>query len=218
MGENSLNMYINASHLKILSLFILLVSNFLLADTASDDLVKRLNNLQTFQSDYQQTVFDNTGKVIEESTGKFYLGNDKAFKNSIEQPEKSAMISDGKKLWLIDYELEQVSVSYLKHYLQASPLSLLLGDAAQSLTNFTIKKTENTALTQVLYQLSANDALASIVALRLSFKASKINYIELDERSGNKVRINFSNTLEFKHADEVFKVSIPEGFDLVDET
>lgn len=213
-----MNMNINTCFLKVFSFFILLVPNFLLADTTSEDLVKRLNTLQTFQSEYQQTVFDNTGKVIEEASGKFYLGNNKAFKNTIEYPEKSAMISDGEKLWLIDYELEQVSVSYLKNYLEASPLSLLLGDATKSLANFTIKKTENTDLKQEIYQLKANDSLASIVALRLAFKSSKINYIELDERSGNKVRIDFSKHSELNHTESVFRVSIPEGFDLVDET
>lgn len=221
MGMNNMNFLSDNIYKTLVTLLTIcgvFLSNFACADNAQEDLLKRLNTLQSFESQYEQSVFDKNNKVIEESRGRFYLGNNKAFKNTIEYPEKSAMISDGKKLWQIDYELEQVSVSYLKNYLDNSPLSLLLGNAKQSLESFDIKKTENMALNQQLYQLTAKDTLASILAVRLGFKSSIITYIELDERSGNKVRINFSNNSELKNAKEAFKAIIPKGFDLVDET
>ena len=80
-------------------------------------LIMRLESLQTFQSAYKQTVIDKNSRVVEESQGSFYLGLNKSFKNTVTSPEHSEMISNGEKLWMIDHELEQVSVNYLKDFL-----------------------------------------------------------------------------------------------------
>jgi len=156
----------------ILTALSLTISGLSLAENAHHDLLKRLNAINNFESQYEQTIHDKTNHLVEEARGKFFLGSNKSFKNTIDYPDKSAMISDGKKLWMIDYDLEQASVSYLDAYLSGSPLALLLGDAKQSLDGFNIKKTENNQLKQTIYLLTAKDTLTSISEIRLGFKNS----------------------------------------------
>jgi outer membrane lipoprotein carrier protein len=207
----------------IFSLFSMLLANSLFAQPVIDkqskaELQAKLASLEPFQSAYQQSVFDKNEKQVEEAKGSFYLGTNKAFKNIIESPEHSAMISNGEKLWMIDYELDQVSVSYLKDYLAGSPIALLLEGSGKSLDSFNVIKMLSANSKNSSYRLIALDPLASITEVRIGFINNKITSIDIEEKSGNKVKITFSKIVSLKNPQKAFLAKIPKGFDVVNET
>ena len=206
--------------LNILSVSLLSISSLLWAESdkpAEVSLLKDLQNIEAFQARYQQSIQKEEGKAQQQSRGVFYFGKQKRFQSVEEFPERSALVSNGSKLWQIDYDLEQVSINYLENYLAGSPLSLLLDSNEKALAQFEVKKVENSKRQQVLYKLRAVDQQSPIVAIRIGFKQKQLSYIEMDESRGNRVRVTFSE-LETLKSDSVFSPTIPEGFDVVDET
>lgn len=189
--------------------------------SAEQALLKQLKALGTFQSSYQQRVFNERGEQIESAQGQFYLGNNKSFRNDINQPEKSRVVSDGRSLWLIDDDLEQVSISRLSTYLADSPLALLLDKTESALKAYEVKeigKSSSKASSKAsLFELDAEETYNAIKAIRIAFKAKQVDYIEIDERRGRKIRVDFTSVKPLKNTN-VFKVDFPSRYDVVDET
>jgi PBP1b-binding outer membrane lipoprotein LpoB len=66
--------------------------------------------------------------------------------------------------------------------------------------------------------LIALDPLASITEVRIGFINNKITSIDIEEKSGNKVKITFSKIVSLKDPQKAFLAKIPKGFDVVNET
>ena len=222
-----MNKYLNKAFVSFLSISAFLFACFLFADQGNTEqasqqrinkeLQEQLDSLQAFQSVYKQVVINKENRIVEESEGSFYLGSNKAFKHTITTPEHSTIVSNGERLWMIDYELEQVSVNYLKDYLSGSPIALLLEGSEKSIENFTVSKL-NSKKSNNSYRLVAIDPHASISEVRLGFIKNKITSIEINEKSGNRVDLRFSKITTLKNPEKVFLVDVPKGFDAVDET
>lgn len=177
-------------------------------------LVKLLKAQKNFQSKYQQKVFQANGELYESSKGHFYLGSNKAFRNDTDFPDSGSVLSDGKKLWIIDHDLEQVSISRLEDQLKNSPLVLLLDEPEKALQHFEIKTQEDS---KNVFQLKQKDQYSAFPFIRLAFNNSQIKYIEIDEASGKKIRIEFENISSLKDQG-IFKADFPESYDVVDES
>lgn len=185
--------------------------------SAEQALLKQLKSLGTFQSSYQQGVFNEQGEQIESAQGQFYLGSNKAFRNDVNQPEKSRVVSDGTSLWLIDDDLEQVSISPLSAYLADSPLALLLDKTESALKAYQVRDIGDSSSKASLFELEAEEGYNAIKAIRIAFKAKQVDYIEIDERRGRKIRVDFTSVKALKNT-KVFKANFPSHYDVVDET
>ncbi len=175
-----------------------------------------LENTKAFRSNYQQVLEDKNRKVLESARGSFALGENGAFRNEISSPDKTSIVSDGQKLWIIDYELEQVIISTLSSYLGDSPLLMLLQSPQETLKAFHVQDKKSDASGARLYFLEPVDTQDKVQAVRMGTKQGRITYIEFDERMGNRARIDFL-TYEAPQ-DSGFEVSIPKDFDVIDET
>jgi outer membrane lipoprotein carrier protein len=188
-------------------------------DSDRSSLLNLLKLQKNFQSQYQQDIYESEGSLKESAKGYFYLGEKGAFKNDIQQDGTPAttIVSNGEKLWLIDHDLEQVSIYKLESYLDDSPLALLLGEPQKALEAFNIHKVKNVALKQSLFKLNANNQYASVKRLRLGFKKEKIAYVEIDEATGKTVRVDFRNSEKLKNKN-IFKPDFGEHYEVVDES
>ncbi len=182
------------------------------SETENNTLTKLLKAQKNFQSDYVQAIYQANDEIYEISEGHFFLGANKAFRNDKNSPESTSVISDGKKLWIIDNDLEQVSISRLEDHLKSSPLVLLLDDADKALEHFDIENQQKN-----VFHLKQKDQYSAFPFIRLTFKQSQITHIEIDEASGKKVRISFNNITPLKQL-SVFKAEFPSSYDVVDES
>jgi outer membrane lipoprotein carrier protein len=114
----------------------LLLASVLLAATpghaeASGDAVSRveayLGSLRTLAASFSQVVRNRDGQVVERATGKLSLARPDRFRWDYEQPYLQTIVADGRKLWLYDSDLEQVTVRPLEQGLGSTPAMLLSG-------------------------------------------------------------------------------------------
>lgn len=116
--NNSLNLRVI---LILLFCFPLLAS----AQTGTDLLNSFMKSAKTLEATFTQEVLTEKGVITQTSYGQFYLSRPGKFRWSYESPTPQEIISDGKKLWVYDKDLAQVTVKPLKAALGSSPAAIL---------------------------------------------------------------------------------------------
>lgn len=86
-----------------------------------------LGSLKTLSADFVQVVQDKAGQVTDRATGTLKLSRPDRFRWDYAQPYVQTIVADGKKLWLYDPDLQQVTVRSLAQGLGATPAMLLSG-------------------------------------------------------------------------------------------
>ncbi len=98
---------------------------------AHADAVQRLRaffqSTAAMRAEFQQTVFDNQGRKMQEVSGSMQLQRPGKFRWDYNQPYVQVIVGDGQKVWLYDPDLEQVTVRALDKMLGSSPAALLAG-------------------------------------------------------------------------------------------
>ncbi|MES1196196.1 MAG: outer membrane lipoprotein chaperone LolA, partial [Steroidobacter sp.] len=73
-------------------------------------LEKFLNGLQSLQSDFTQTVQDSHEQIVEKTTGTLAIKRPGKFRWDYAKPHEQTIVCDGKRIWLYDPELEQLTI------------------------------------------------------------------------------------------------------------
>ncbi|MEM7027344.1 MAG: outer membrane lipoprotein chaperone LolA, partial [Pseudomonadota bacterium] len=87
-----------------------------------------LNGLETIESNFSQTLLNESGQVIENSSGMLYLRQPAKFHWSYELPYSQKIISDGNFLWIYDEDLEQVTIRNIADDISQTPAGIILGN------------------------------------------------------------------------------------------
>jgi len=85
---------------------------------------------KTAEADFSQTVADKAGRVTQRASGHMAFARPGRFRWDYHAPYAQTIVGDGKKLWLYDPDLEQVTVKTLGDAIAATPAALLAGDDA----------------------------------------------------------------------------------------
>ncbi len=126
------------------------------------------------------------------------------------------LVSDGKKVWLYDPDLEQVTIQTLDQRLTHTPALLLSGDVSQISENFAISHKESSGVVDFTLQPKGNDTLFD--SLRLSFRNGVINDMQLIDSVGQRTNILFNSVkMNEPLAAGLFTFEIPEGADVIAE-
>ncbi len=79
------------------------------------------------QADFTQEVLDQNGKRIQSASGTMQFQRPGKFRWTYRKPYQQLIVGDGKKFWLYDADLNQVTVKKLDAALGSSPAALLSG-------------------------------------------------------------------------------------------
>jgi len=201
-------------------LFFILWSSFAQAedkfviDEADQDLEAIVAAIETLQANFYQEVRDDQGHLIQESSGTIKIKKPGRFIWHYESPEPQDIISDGKNLWLIDHELEQVSVQPLAKALGNSPILLLtnyraiyqdfeirmLGEAFGLEWRALVPKVQDTEFYRVEIGLNGN----------------QVREMKLLDHFNQTTMIRFSRVLiNHRIADKTFQFSPDKGLDVI---
>lgn len=191
-----------------------------LADSAQDQAAAKLAALlggaQTLQGRFSQLTLDATGTQLQESAGLMELKRPGMFRWVTEPPLEQELVSDGKKVWLYDPDLMQVTIQAMDERMTHTPALLLSGDVRQIRDSFTIEYKENGSVSDFFLTPLAKDTLFD--SLRLSFKDGLIYDMQLTDAVGQRTNILFmSIRLNEPLADSHFHFDIPEGVDVIEE-
>ena len=190
------------------------------ADTAQDQAAEKLAGLlggaQTLQGRFSQLTLDAGGTQLQESAGLMELKRPGMFRWVTEPPLEQELVSDGKKVWLYDPDLMQVTVQAMDERMTHTPALLLSGDVAQIRDSFEIEYRENGSVSDFFLTPTAKDTLFD--SLRLSFKDNLIYDMQLSDAVGQRTNILFMSIRMNEPLDDShFVFEIPDGVDVIEE-
>jgi len=199
---------------KRLLVFILsfLIIGNLCAQPASLVLQNKLANLQNMSADFQQIVVAQDGTMLQKTSGKMTLARPNKFRWEVTSEPKQLIVTDGKKLWVYDPGLKQVTMRSLTASINQTPLFLLINSPQNLAKNF--KVTKNLADQFCLEPKNKNNMFASIV---VGFDDNNIKQISFVNQLGQKTNLMFSNIIINQPNVTDFDFVIPPNVDVIDE-
>lgn len=196
----------------------LLFSVVTYAETPSDTLTQLLGQITMLQADFSQTIVDKSGKVLQHATGKMSLVRPGKFRWDVKHPTAQLVVTNGRKLWVYDPDLEQVTVRVMTKEAGESP-ALLLSESNEGLSQkFNVHTLPSQGNLQ-WFLLQPRSEESVFDAIKLGFANNQIQQMELRDDMGHITRIQFSNvTTNAMLSDTLFNFKPPAHVDVIDET
>lgn len=96
---------------------------------ASDKLRAFISGTQSGQANFTQVVQDEkSGKKLQSASGTMQFSRPGKFRWTYQKPYEQLIIGDGRRFWMYDIDLNQVTVKKLDAALGSSPAALLAGN------------------------------------------------------------------------------------------
>lgn len=169
------------------------------ADAYPDEKAKALlerfvNNIQTLQGRFEQSLIDADQQLVEESSGTLEIQRPGQFRWVYTEPYEQVLVADGSNVWSYDVDLAQVTVKPQAAVLSNTPAALLGGSPD--------------ALEQFDYIGSFIDRGTVWVTLRPKDRDNGFAKVELGFNDGKLSRMLFSDNLEQTTLIALFDVSL----------
>lgn len=197
---------------------LLILLAILLAPSAvgADQVQSYFQDLQALRTNFVQRVYDERGRVLQSSSGQMLMRRPGQFRWDYRNPSAQIIVADGQRLWAYDVDLEQVTVRKLDNAVSATPLALLSGAAP-------IEDTFKVGAVQRRdgldwYELTPQREQAEFRVLRVAFKGDVLVSLELEDRFGQRTRLDFQNLERNPRLDPaLLQFKPPPGVDVVGE-
>lgn len=188
-------------------------------DAVNTNLTQMLKNMHSMQADFAQTIVDKKGRVLQKSYGHMDLQRPSQFRWDTQQPTKQLIVTDGKRLWIYDPDLEQVIIRKLVKAAGETP-AMLLSDQDLALGNeFSIRQINNPSSALQWYLLTPKDKSSIISMLKLGFQNQQIQQMQLQDNLGHSTNIVFSHIkINSPISASLFSFKPPAHIDVIDET
>ena len=198
------------------------VSLLLLASTAAhaaatDKLKTFVSATHSAQASFTQDVLDKNGKRMQSASGVMQFVRPGKFRWEYRKPYEQLIVGDGKKFWLYDIDLNQVTVKNLDAALGSSPAALLSGNNEIE-KSFALKDIAEREGLEWL-QATPKSPETNFEKILMAFNAkSDLAVMELYDTFGHRTVLRFS---ELKNnpslSPQLFKFTPPKGADVLGE-
>jgi outer membrane lipoprotein carrier protein len=176
-----------------------------------------LQDVKTLKAGFTQQVLDANGKQVKQSNGTLSLKRPDRFRWDYAKPNEETIVADGKKLWIYDVQLQQVTVKSMSANLATSPAVLLAGsnDVDKSFTVADLGEKDGLSWVQLTPKVKDSD----FDSVKLGFKGDDVAVMELKDNLGGLTRIELDH-LQRNPAmsDDSFKFTPPPGADVIGDT
>ena len=192
------------------------VSSSSWADDTSE-LTNFFKSLQSFSAEFEQTVEKSQMAMAERSKGYLVIQKPGKFRWDYVLPYEQEIVSNGKKVWIYDVDLEQVTIKPVDQALGNTPAMLLSSQDALEKT-FDISAAETIEGTK-WFSLKPKDSEAGFTEILIGFDKNQMSEMMLVDNLGQITRLVFFkfNTKPVIKA-SVFEFIPPKGADVFDTT
>ena len=182
------------------------------AGTGPEALQAFLKNTRTLEADFDQRQVDAQGRVGRYS-GKLYLERPGRFRWDYAVPVGQLIVGDGKRVWFLDPDLEQVSHQSQDSALRGTPAAVLIGekDIGDAFEIVDLGRSRQMDWVELL----PKDEGSQFERITLAFDKGVIATLEMEDKFGQTTRFRFhdvKSNIELKPA--LFKFRQPNGFDV----
>lgn len=172
-----------------------------------------LSDLSTLQADFTQTVYDQENGRRGIATGVLKLKRPDRFRWDYQMPEQRLILADGRDLWIVENDLEQISQYYQSSALKNTPASVLLAGESLEQSFNPIERGEYQGLQWL--ELQPHDQDSDVESIVLGFADDQLSQLELTDKFGQVTQFRFS-ALQRNPVltGEAFVFNPPEGWDV----
>jgi outer membrane lipoprotein carrier protein len=185
-----------------------------LADSGPERLDAFLAGTRSFQARFEQTVFDERMRRVEDGAGGVWLERPGRFRWHYELPYAQTIVGDGEQIWVHDADLEQVTVRPMADAMGASPAALLTSDRPVRETF----RVEDLGLQGEIawVELTPLDQDATFAKIRLGLESEVLRAMELVDNFGQTTQLRFAEVSQNRSLDpELFRFTPPPGADVI---
>ncbi len=197
--------------------FLLLLVSTVAHAAATDKLRTFISATRSAQAEFSQTVFDKNGKTLQSASGTMQFERPGKFRWSYLKPYEQLIVGDGKRFWLYDADLNQVTVKKLDAALGGSPAALLSGNNEIG-RDFVLKDTgEHDGLEWLQATPKSSDTNFSRILMGFNSE-SELVVMELHDTFGHRTVLRFSGLKNNPSlSPQLFKFVPPKGADVLGE-
>jgi len=176
-----------------------------------------LNEIQSIQASFKQTIFSSGNEVIDYSEGSFLLKKPGKIIWKFTAPSIKKIVVHDQKITIYDADLNQVLIVPFSDRYQSSLANILLkNDSLMSYYKISSETANENVYSVVLVQ-KANNYL--FTKMKITVVEMLLTKIKLWDSNGQSIDIRFDNfILNASLSDASFKFSIPKGADVFDQT
>jgi len=190
-------------------LFICLLALPVWADEA-DQLHQHLAAVNALSANFSQQQFDETGQLIDVSTGSMALQKPNLVRWHIEDPFEQVLIGDGRWLWQHDVELAQVVRRPYPSDTSQTPL-LVFNESLESL-NLNYQVNMNDAQ---CFVLSPNDTTSLFASMTLCFDDQVLSEFSMLDGFGQLTKVSLRDVTSGAPMAEEFLFMLPDDAELI---
>lgn len=184
---------------------------------ARDDLNAFTKGLKGLRGTFTQQVFDTKGAVKERSTGTVALSAPRQFRWEYAKPYPQLIVADGRKVWIYDPDLAQVTVKPQSAEEQANPLAALV-DPAQLDRQFVVREAGTSAGLNWLTLAPRASGDAGFRSARLGFGPKGLARMQVVDAVGQRTELAFAGwSRNPAFASSTFRYVPPKGVDVIGE-
>ncbi len=199
---------------RLLPLLLLAVAGMAKAD-AVDALREFAREVKTGRASFTQTVSSPDGARKKTSSGSFEFARPDRFRFSYKKPFEQLIVADGRKVWLYDADLNQVTVRAMSQALGGTPAALLAGATMDKDFELSAAPPQD-GLDWVLAVPRVKEG-ATLQSLRIGFRGKTLAAMDIVDAFGQRSLLQFSAVeANARLADDVFRFVPPKGADVIE--
>ncbi len=184
---------------------------------ATDRLKSFIFATHSAQANFTQEVQDNNGKRLQSASGTMQFVRPGKFRWSYQKPYEQLIVGDGKKFWMYDVDLNQVTVRKLDAALGSSPAALLSG-SNEIESGFALKNIEERDGLEWLQAVpKSNETTFEKILMAFNSK-SELVVMELHDTFGHHTVLRFTDLTHNPSLSlKLFQFVPPKGADVLGE-
>jgi outer membrane lipoprotein carrier protein len=196
---------------------ILLLASTAAHAAATEKLRFFIASTHSAQANFTQEVQDKSGKRIQSASGTMQFERPGKFRWVYQKPYEQLIVGDGKKFWMYDVDLNQVTVKKLDAALGSSPAALLSGNNEIE-RDFSLTDIEDRDGLEWL-QATPNSVESTFEKILMAFNAkSELVVMELHDAFGHRTVLRFTGLKNNPSLSaQLFKFVPPKGADVLGE-
>lgn len=181
-----------------------------------DPLAFFLDQLESFQADFQQILTNERGEILETSSGQVYMQNPGRYRWEYTQPYSQLLITDSTTLWIYDQDLQQVTIRDVAQAMDDTPAAIISGKKNIN-ENFVLV---NMGVIEGFdwIELTPRAVDSQYRSIRIGFDKNNLGMMIMHDNLGQITRIDFHHPVRNKRlGGPLFTFEVPAGVDVIDE-
>jgi outer membrane lipoprotein carrier protein len=185
-----------------------------MAAAGIDQLNEFHEQVKAFKADFTQVLKDSSGNIVQESSGKVWIQRPGLFRWEYNEPYPQVIVADGRRVWIHDPELDQVTIKRADETLGNAPAKILSGKnpLTRDFKLNEINREDNLHWVTLTPKQEDSD----FAEIAVAFDASGLSQLELKDNLGQRTLISFHQLNANSTIDpSTFYFTPPPGTDVI---